>query len=81
MEPVQADQVSLVSLYLVCVICVQWLASDLEELKNPSISEGRRKELEKNVKYWKEAIQERKDKVESFDSELRGESCPKGNRS
>ena len=64
-----------------CVICVQWLASDLEELKNPSISEGRRKELEKNVKYWKEAIQERKDKVESFDSELRGESCPKGNRS
>ena len=64
-----------------CVICVQLLASDLEALKNPSISEGRRERLEENVKIWKEAIQEHKDKIESFDSELRGESCPKGNRS
>ena len=64
-----------------CVICVQYLASNLEELKNPSISEGRRKELERDVKIGKEAIQVWKDKIESFDSELRGESCPKGNRS
>ena len=59
-----------------CVICVQWLASGLETLKNP-ISEGRREELEGDVKYCKEAIQGHKDKIESFDSE----SCPKGNRS
>ena len=64
-----------------CVICVQVLASDLELLKDPSNSEGRREELEENVKIWKEAIQVHKDKIESFDSELRGESCPKGNRS
>ena len=64
-----------------CVICVQNLASDLEALKDPSISEGRRKRLEWNVKYCKEAIQIHKDKIKSFDSELRGESCPKGNRS
>ena len=64
-----------------CVICVQELASCLEELKNPSISEGRRKGLERGVKYWKEAIQVQKDYIESYDSQLRGESCPKGNRS
>ena len=66
-----------------CVICVQGLASDLEELKNPSTctSEGRRKELEGRVKGWKEAIQAHKDNLESCDSQLRGESCPKGNRS
>ena len=33
------------------------------------------------MKYWKEAIQVQKAEIESFDSELRGESCPKGNRS
>ena len=64
-----------------CVICVQYIASCLEDLKNPSISEGRREELEGEVKDWKEAIQGHKDDIESFDSKLRGESCPKGNRS
>ena len=64
-----------------CVICVQRLASDLEELKNPSISEGRREVLEWNVKYLKKATQRHKDEIESIDSKLRGESCPKGNRS
>ena len=64
-----------------CVICVQWIASNLEELKNPSISEWRRERLEENVKNYKEAIQLRKDLIESYDSRLRGESCPKGNRS
>ena len=64
-----------------CVICVQWLASRLEVLKNPSISEGRREGLEWNVKKYKEAIQVHKAEIESCDSQLRGESCPKGNRS
>ena len=64
-----------------CVICVQRLASHLEELKNPSISEWRRKWLEGKVKFYKEAIQGHKDLIESYDSQLRGESCPKGNRS
>ena len=64
-----------------CVICVQLIASFLEALKDPSISEGRRKELEEDVEYWKEAIQERKVRIECIDSELQGESCPKGNRS
>ena len=64
-----------------CVICVQRLASDLEELKNPSIREEWREGLEEDVKNCKEAIQEQKDLIESYDSELRGESCPKGNRS
>ena len=64
-----------------CVICVQWLASDLEELKNPSISEERREELEEYENNYKEAIQVHKDLIESCDSRLRGESCPKGNRS
>ena len=64
-----------------CVICVQSLASNLEELKDPSISEGRREVLERSVKYCKEVIQEQKDLIESIDSALRGESCPKGNRS
>ena len=61
-----------------CVICVQWIARDLESLKDPSISEGRREGLERQVKSWKEAIQT---EMESYDSQLRGESCPKGNRS
>ena len=64
-----------------CVICVQRLASCLEDLKNPSISEGRREELERGVKNLKGAIQVQKDAIESYDSALRGESCPKGNRS
>ena len=64
-----------------CVICVQWLAGYLEDLKNPSISEGRREWLEERVKNLKEAIQVHKDYIESCDSRLRGESCPKGNRS
>ena len=64
-----------------CVICVQFIASVLEHLKNPSISEGRREELEERVKNYKKAIQLRKDYIESYDSQLRGESCPKGNRS
>ena len=64
-----------------CVICVQRLASNLEELKIPSIGEWRRKDLEGYVKDYKEAIQVRKDNIESCDSQLRGESCPKGNRS
>ena len=64
-----------------CVICVQRVASHLEELKYPSINEGRRKELERSVKDRKEAIQLLKDHIESYDSRLRGESCPKGNRS
>ena len=64
-----------------CVICVQMIAIDLESLKDPSISEGRREELERDVKGWKEAIQRRQAAIESCDSQLRGESCPKGNRS
>ena len=64
-----------------CVICVQRLARHLEALKNPSISEGGRKGLERYVQYYKEVIQGHKDQIESFDSQLRGESCPKGNRS
>ena len=64
-----------------CVICVQFIASVLEHLKKPSISEERRKELERNVKYFKETIQRHKDLIESYDSQLRGESWPKGNRS
>ena len=64
-----------------CVICVQELASYLEELKNPSISEAWRELLEEHVKDLKEAIQVHKDKIESCDSALQGESCPKGNRS
>ena len=62
-----------------CVICVQGIAIDLEELKDASISEGRREELERNVKTWKEALQRYQADIESFDSQLRGESCPKGN--
>ena len=64
-----------------CVICVQKLASCLEDLKNSSISEERREKLEERVKRWKEAIQVCKAEIESFDSALPGESCPKGNRS
>ena len=60
-----------------CVICVQRLASDLEALKNPSISEGRREQLEEDVKDWKEAIQENQNQMGSYDSRIRGESCPK----
>ena len=62
-------------------ICVQGIAIDLEELKDPSISEGRREELERQVKSRKETIQRFQTYIESFDSQLRGESCPKGNRS
>ena len=64
-----------------CVICVQYLARDLERLKDPYISEGRREGLEREVKNWKEAIQRYQTMIESYDSQLRGESCPKGNRS
>ena len=64
-----------------CVICVQGIARDLERLKDASISEGWREELEREVKNWKEVIQRRQADIESYDSQLRGESCPKGNRS
>ena len=64
-----------------CVICVQRIARVLESLKDASISEGRREELERQVKNGKEAIQEYQAYIESCDSQLRGESCPKGNRS
>ena len=64
-----------------CVICVQVLASNLEDLKSPSIFEGGREVLEEDVKYYKEVIQVHKDQIKSCDSQLQGESCPKGNRS
>ena len=67
--------------WCVLFVCVQRLASDLEALNNPSISEGRREQLEEDVNDWKEAIQENKNQMESYDSRIRGESCPKGNRS
>ena len=62
-----------------CVICVQRIARDLESLKDASISEGRREELERQVKNGKEDIQILQATIESCDSHLRGESCPKGN--
>ena len=64
-----------------CVICVQRIARDLESLKDPSISEGRREWLERKVKSMKDAIQVHQAYIESCDSQLQGESCPKGNRS
>ena len=60
-----------------CVICVQEIASCLEDLKNPSISEGWRERLEGAMEYCKEAMQEHRAKIESYDSALRGESCPR----
>ena len=64
-----------------CVICVQRLASDRESLNDPSISEGRKEELERRVERRKEAKQRYQADIESFDSEIRGGSCPKGDRS
>ena len=71
-----------------CVICVQEFAEELKELEDPSISVGRREELEEWVKINKEAIQGYQHHIADIDSQLQvlksslqGESCPLGNRS
>ena len=71
-----------------CVICVQWLARDLERLEDPSIDVRTRDQLESDVMRWKGSIQRNKQRRASIDSSLevqnsalQGESSLKGNRS
>ena len=63
------------------LVCVQGIARDLECLRDPYISEGKRKGLKRKAEAWKESIQVCTDIIERIDSQLQGESCPKGNRS
>ena len=43
--------------YLVCVLCVQWIAICKRELAQPSITEERRSQLEKYVQFYENHIQ------------------------
>ena len=56
-------------------LCMQSIAENQEQLKDPSISMGRRGQLERSVKLWKHAIQSSQELIVSFDSALQGESC------
>ena len=43
--------------YMVCIPCVQRLSAAQKELSQPSLSEARQSELEKEVKYYEGRIQ------------------------
>ena len=71
-----------------CVICVQVIAYDQEELQDPSTPVWRREELGRNVQGFESTVQTIQQEIGGLDADLRGqrsalqgESCPKGNRS
>ena len=57
-------------LYLVCVICVQLIADAQQKLKDPSISEGRREELGRDLLSYGSYLQTGQEAIEIIDEEL-----------
>ena len=56
--------------YLVCVVCVQWIAKNQSELAQTYITEERRAELEKKVQGCEDKIQQWKQRIAEFNSDL-----------
>ena len=71
-----------------CVICMQLIADSQEKLQDPFTRVEWREELGRDVQLYESTIQTYQQDIRSDDaaieeqrSALRGESCPKGNRS
>ena len=56
--------------YLVCVLCVQRIAAYQSYLAQPSITEERRAELEKQVRVHEDVIQRHKQHIAGYNSDL-----------
>ena len=56
--------------YLVCVLCVQWIADRQSELAQPSITEEHRALLEKAVRVYEDGIQHYKQRIAEYNSNL-----------
>ena len=56
--------------YLVCVLCVQWIADHQSELAQPSITEQRRAELEEAVRVNEDMMQHHKQRLAEYNSDL-----------
>ena len=56
--------------YLVCVLCVQWIARDKRQLLDPSTTSERRSRLERNVQSWERGIKMNKEMVEENERAL-----------
>ena len=55
-----------------CVLCVQVIARDQEELQDPSISEEWRALLESDVQHWESYIQRYKAMASSIEEAIQG---------
>ena len=56
--------------YLVCVLCVQYIAAYQSELAQPSITEEYRAELEKWVRVYEDEMQHHKQRLAECNSDL-----------
>ena len=56
--------------YLVCVLCVQFLARDKRELLDPSTTSERRSGLEGKVQTWEDHIKRCKERIEEKERDL-----------
>ena len=56
--------------YLVCVLCVQWIARDKRELVDPSTTSERRSEVERNVQTWEGYIKFNKELIEEIERNI-----------
>ena len=54
----------------VIFVCMQWIAENIESLKDPSLSEEKRDQLKRNVKGWKGYIQKYQELIVSINSAL-----------
>ena len=68
--------------YLVCIPCVQRLSAAQKELSQPSLSEARQSELEKEVKYcegriqkWKKFLLAREEEIKKLQDALGQLTC------
>ena len=54
-----------------CVLCVQWIASDQSEIEDPNTSEERREELKYKIQELENAIQLYKLKLSTCETEIK----------
>ena len=54
-----------------CVLCVQEIASCQRDLQDPSTSAERRRELQREVQVYENAIKSRKSRISSYDADIK----------
>ena len=54
-----------------CVLCVQAIASGQSEIEDPNISEEMREGLKNRVKIWESLIQDYKQQINHYDTEIK----------